>query len=163
MADRRCLARHLDVGLPVPHSQCAGRGGFPNLASAVAGAHPQSAAFALSYTWQRGVEGIEEYQATHAGLQNAQYQDSPFAPIIAGEGGIRRRHEGPNPQLDFPILQDLIDEGGTDYVAMPVRFSDGLINILTLPSDRPGGFSTQELGDLYEVLPALGRQLEAYA
>ena len=46
---------------------------------------------------------------------------------------------------------------------MPVRFSDGLINILTLTSDRPGGFSTQELGDLYEVLPALGRQLEAYA
>ena len=119
--------------------------------------------FALSYTWQRGIDGIEEYQATHAGLQSAQYQDSPFAPIIAGEGGIRRRLEGPNPQLDFPILRDLLDEGATDYVAMPVRFSDGLINILTLTSDRPGGFSTQELGDLNEVLPALGRQLEAYA
>ena len=89
----------------------------------------------------------------------AQYQDSPFAPIIAGEGGICWRLEGPNPQLDFPILQDLIDEGGSDYVAMPVRFSDGLINILTLTSDRPDGFTTQELGYLYEVLPALGRQL----
>jgi len=119
--------------------------------------------FALSYTWQRGVAGIEEYEATHAGLQSAQFRDSTFAPIIAGEGGIRRRLDGPDPKLDFPILQDLIDEGGTDYVAMPVRFSDGLINILTLTSDRPGGFSTQELGDLYEVLPALGRQLEAYA
>ena len=119
--------------------------------------------FAHSYTWQRGVEDIEEYQATHAGLQSAQYMDSPFAPIIAGEGGIRRRLEGANPQLDFPVLQDLIDEGATDYVAMPVRFSDGLINILTLTSDRPGGFATEELGHLYEVLPALGRQLEAYA
>lgn len=119
--------------------------------------------FAHTYTWQRGVAGIEEYQATHAGLHTAEYRDSPFAPIIAGEGGIRRRLDVAAPRLDFPILQDLIDEGGTDYVAMPVRFSDGQINILTLTSDRAGGFSTRELGDLYEVLPALGRQLEAYA
>lgn len=119
--------------------------------------------FAHAYTWQRDIEGIDEYQATHAGLQSQEYRDSPFAPIIAGEGGIRRRLEGPNPKLDFPILKDLVAEGATDYVAMPVRFSDGLINILVLTSDRPGGFSTQDLGDLYEVLPALGRQLEAYA
>lgn len=119
--------------------------------------------FARTYTWQRGIAGIEEYEATHAGLQSAQYRDSTFAPIIAGEGGIRRRLDVANPKLDFPILKDLVAEGATDYVAMPVRFSDGLINILTLASDRPGGFSTQELGDLYEVLPALGRQLEAYA
>ena len=119
--------------------------------------------FANTYTWQRDIEGIDEFQATHQGLQSAQYRESPFAPIIAGEGGIRRRLEGPNPKLDFPILRDLIDEGATDYVAMPVRFSDGLINILILTSDRPGGFATEELGQLYEVLPALGRQLEAYA
>ena len=119
--------------------------------------------FAHAYTWQRGVAGIDEYQATHAGLQSSEYRDSPFAPIIAGEGGIRRRLDGPDPKLDFPILEDLVAEGATDYVAMPVRFSDGLINILTLVSDRPGGFSTEELGQLYEVLPALGRQLEAYA
>ena len=119
--------------------------------------------FALSYTWQRDIDGIEEYQATHAGLQSAQYRDSTFAPIIAGEGGIRRRLDVPNPKLDFPILKDLLDEGATDYVAIPVRFSDEQINILTLTSDRPGGFETGELGDLYEVLPALGRQLEAYA
>lgn len=119
--------------------------------------------FANTYTWQRNVEGIEEYQATHVGLQSAEYRDSPFAPIIAGEGGIRRRLEGSDPKLDFPILKDLVAEGATDYVAMPVRFSDGLINILILTSDRPGGFATEELGQLYEVLPALGRQLEAYA
>lgn len=119
--------------------------------------------FANTYTWQQNVEGIEEYQATHVGLQSAEYRDSPFAPIIAGEGGIRRRLEGPDPKLDFPILKDLVAEGATDYVAMPVKFSDGLINILILTSDRPGGFATEELGQLYEVLPALGRQLEAYA
>jgi class 3 adenylate cyclase/uncharacterized protein (DUF427 family) len=123
--------------------------------------HPQL--FALAYTWQRGVDGIDEFEATHAGLETAQYLDSPFAPILKGEGGVRRRLDGPNPRLDFPILKDLAAEGATDYVAMPLRFSDGLINVVTLTSDRSGGFSTQELGQLYEILPALGRLVEAHA
>ncbi len=119
--------------------------------------------FGLAYTWQRGVGEITESQISHEGLQSAQYLNSPFALIIDGQGGVRRRLEGSNPQLDFPILEDLFEEGATDYVAMPLRFSDGLINIFTLVSDAPGGFSTDDLGLLYEILPSLGRQLEAHA
>lgn len=119
--------------------------------------------FAIAYTWQRGSDEIAEFQAGHAGLESAQYRDSPFASIIKGEGGIRRRLEGPDPRLDFPILADLVKEGATDYVAMPLRFSDGQINIIILVSDQPGGFSTEDLGQLHEILPNLGRQLEAHA
>ena len=60
-------------------------------------------------------------------------------------------------------MEDLLKEGATDYVGMPLSFSDGQINIITLVSDAPGGFSTDNLGRLYEVLPSLGRQLEAHA
>ncbi len=119
--------------------------------------------FAISYAWQRDVAGIAEFQATHAGVQTRQYQDSPFAAIIRGEGGIRRNLEGAGPRLDFPILRDLVAEGATDYVAMPMRFSDGQINILVLVSDAPGGFRTEQLGQLYEILPNLSRLLEAHA
>ena len=96
-------------------------------------------------------------------MQSEQYRNSPFAAIINGEGGIRRRLEGPGARLDYPVLEDLVAEGATDYVAMPLRFSDGQINILVLVSDRPGGFSTDQLGQLYEVLPNLSRMLEAHA
>ena len=123
--------------------------------------HPQLTA--IAYTWQRDVAEISESQVTHAGLQSPEYLNSPFAPIINGEGGIRRRLEGRRPRLDFPILKELAAEGATDYVAMPLRFSDGQINILVLVSDGPGGFSTHDLGRLYEVLPNLGRLLEAHA
>jgi class 3 adenylate cyclase/uncharacterized protein (DUF427 family) len=119
--------------------------------------------YGLFYRWQRDVEGVEEARATHAGVQSLQYRNSPFAPIINGEGGVRRRLEGANPELDFPILKDLVTEGATDYVAVPVRFSDGQINVLTLVSDQPGGFSTSQLGYLYEILPNLGRLVEAHA
>jgi len=119
--------------------------------------------FGMAYTWQRGNGEIEEYQVPHDTLHSAEYLNSPFALIIDGQGGVRRRLEGPDPRLDFPVLQDLLEEGATDYVAMPLRFSDGLINIITLVSDATGGFTTQELGQIYEVLPSLGRQLETHA
>ena len=119
--------------------------------------------FAIAYSWQRGSDEITEWQGSHAGLQSPQYRDSPFAVIIRGEGGIRRRLEGENPTLDFPVLHDLVAEGATDYVAMPLRFSDGQLNIVSLVSDRPGGFSTDELGRLYEILPTLSRLLEVHA
>lgn len=119
--------------------------------------------FAIGYTWQRGSDEIEVFEATHGVRRSEQYLNSPFAPIVEGEGGVRRRLEGPDPLLDYPILHELLEQGATDYVALPLKFSDGQINILALTSDAPGGFSTRQLGHLYEILPNLARQLEAHA
>jgi adenylate cyclase len=46
---------------------------------------------------------------------------------------------------------------------MPVTFSDGQIHALTLATDRRGGFATEHLGQLHEVLPPLARLIEAHA
>ena len=119
--------------------------------------------FAIGYTWRRNSDEIEVFEATHGVRRSEQYLNSPFAPIVEGEGGVRRRLEGPDPRLDYPVLHDLVEEGATDYVALPLKFSDGQINILTMVSDAPGGFSTRQLGHLYEILPNLARQLEAHA
>ena len=70
---------------------------------------------------------------------------------------------GSGPQLDYPVLQELQASGATDYVAMPMRFSDGQINIITLVSREAGGFSTAQLGLLYEILPVLSRLFEVFA
>lgn len=115
------------------------------------------------YTWQRGNDEIVESSATHEDIQTSGYLNSPFAAILNGEGGVRRRLEGPNARIDFPVLEDLLQEGATDYVAMPLLFSDGQINVVTLVSDQPGGFSTGELGHIHEILPSLGRHFEAHA
>jgi len=119
--------------------------------------------FALVYTWRRDGDEVTAVEIAHETLQSEQYRNSPFALVINGEGGVRRRLEGPHVRLDFPVLEDLVAEGATDYVAMPLRFSDGQLNILTLVSDRPGGFSTEELGQIYEILPTLSRLFESHA
>lgn len=119
--------------------------------------------FALIYTWRPGSDGVTEFEISHENLQSEQYRNSPFAKVIDGEGGVRRRLEGPDALLDFPILNDLVAEGATDYVVMPLEFSDEQLNILTLVSDAPGGFSTEELGQIYEILPTLSRLFESHA
>ena len=46
---------------------------------------------------------------------------------------------------------------------MPMTFSAANINALTVAPDRPGGFTTTDLGRLYEILSNLGRLFEVPA
>ncbi|NKC13311.1 MAG: DUF427 domain-containing protein [Gammaproteobacteria bacterium] len=123
--------------------------------------HPQIVGHA--YRWAFGLQDVEIFPLSYELLQTAEYLNSPFVPIYEGAGGIRRRLFGDAPQLDYPILSKLREEGVTDYVAMPLVFSDGALHVLTLCSYRQGGFTTQELGWLYEVLAVLARLYEVHA
>ena len=123
--------------------------------------HPQF--IGIVYGWQRDWEDVTEFTPTHAILEEERYLRSPYAAIFQGAGGIRRRLDMPGVVLDFPVLEELRDEGATDYVAMPLVFSDGRINAITLASNRPGGFSTAELETTYGMLPVLERLMELHA
>jgi uncharacterized protein (DUF427 family)/class 3 adenylate cyclase len=122
--------------------------------------HPQL--LGNAYRWHRGSATSKETELPYETLTTAAYLGSPLVPIFDGMGGIRRRLEGVHPVLDFPILRDLQAEGATDYVAMPLPFSNGQSNAVTLTSDRPGGFSTEDLGHIYEILPLLSRLFEVH-
>ncbi|HEB79369.1 MAG TPA: adenylate/guanylate cyclase domain-containing protein, partial [Rhodospirillales bacterium] len=68
-----------------------------------------------------------------------------------------------NPQLDYPILEELKSEGATDYVAMPLKFTNGLINVISMTTGRAGGFTAEDLGQINEILPVLSRLFEVHA
>jgi len=123
--------------------------------------HPQ--VFASVFVWREDERSVRTIFEPHDILHQPKFAKSPFAPIIKGAGGVRRRLEGNDVQLDFPVLQDLHAEGATDYVAMPFRFSDGQINVMSMTSFAPGGFTTAHLGNIYEVMPPLGRIFEVHA
>jgi adenylate cyclase len=116
-----------------------------------------------SYTWRRDADTVTTTTASHRVVETDAFIDSPLFVVFQGAGGIRRRLEGPDARLDFPVLRELQAEGATDYVAMPLLFSDGQINIITIASDRPGGFTTGDLGQVYEILPLLSRLFEVQA
>ncbi|MBW2315432.1 MAG: DUF427 domain-containing protein [Deltaproteobacteria bacterium] len=123
--------------------------------------HPQ--VMGTLHVWERGQAAVDRIELSHARSREERFLVSPFVHIFEGRGGVRRSLEDPEAKLDYPILDDLRESGATDYAAMPILFSDGQIHALTLATDRPGGFETAHLGQLHEVLPLLGRLVEAHA
>lgn len=123
--------------------------------------HPQLVG--VTYTWERGKEEVEKFEAPHSILASDEYLKSPYAAIFDGAGGMRQRLDIPNAEFVFPILRELRERGATDYVAMPFYFREGQINAMTLTTDRPGGFTADELERVYDALPALGKVVELHA
>jgi len=117
---------------------------------------------AHSYRWSRDSGEVVRNAASNETFESQQYRASPLPVIFEGEGGIRRWVDAKSAN-DFPIFKDLYEAGATEYVAMPVRFSDGQINALTMATDRPDGFTTEALGHVHEVVPLLSRLFEVHA
>jgi len=70
------------------------------------------------------------------------------------------------------VLHDLKAIGATDYLALPMRFTqgpgmsaDGSANIsfMSFATDRPGGFRPEELSYLMELMPLIALRLELEA
>lgn len=120
--------------------------------------HPQASG--SSIVWLRDRPDPRALRVLRGMEETPAFQSSPLPLIFQGAAAIRRRLDVPEQILDFPVLADLRDLGATDYVAMPLTFSDGMINFMTWATDRPGGFSTEELTVLWELLPALSLRIE---
>jgi adenylate cyclase len=141
----------LNAGVPVDRTRLA-----------VRLLHPQVMGF--SYTWDSEKEGVELFESAHHLRESDMYKNSPFAALFEdGAGAIRRALHDPQCPMDFPVLPDLRDEGFSDYVALPLIFSDGRRSAITIASKSLNGFSTQDLTLIYDCLPALSRIIENYA
>jgi adenylate cyclase len=120
--------------------------------------HPQ--VLAIGYVWRRGETEATETMREHGILESPLYLQSPIRAIFEGAPEIRRRIEAPETPMDFPILHDLKEEGVTDYLALPMKFSRGRMNTIAIATDRPGGFSNRELAEFADLVPLLALVLE---
>ncbi|MEM1199611.1 MAG: adenylate/guanylate cyclase domain-containing protein [Pseudomonadota bacterium] len=66
---------------------------------------------------------------------------------------IRRRIEGPDVATEFPILNELREQGNTDYLAFGLAFNtEGGKGVLgSWSTDRPGGFTDSEIAALLNL------------
>ena len=120
--------------------------------------HPQLEA--QSFVWDRAGDAAVAHDHARTINDSPDYLNSPVAAIHRGAGGVRCRLDAVPPQLDYPLMHSLKAEGVTDYVMMPITFSDGTLNAISWATDRPGGFTTSELGEVYSLLPILELLLE---
>ncbi len=119
--------------------------------------HPQ--VFARNLRWSRE-GGVEQIDRPHAVVRSSTYRDSPVALVLRGAPLVRRRLHGPDASLDFPIVRELRDAGATDYVGMPLRFSNNRMNFVSWATDREDGFTAAHLARLQELLPLIAMRFE---
>lgn len=122
--------------------------------------HPQIAG--KNFIWERATGEVNTYAPSYEIYEHPAYNASPLRHVSKGLGGVRHRIDQDQSDDTFPILSDLRAAGATDYVAMPLPFSDGRINVLTVASDHPDGFSTANLGLIFECSAVIARYYEVF-
>jgi len=107
--------------------------------------HPEFIGY--GYFWRRGGQ-VEVARAPTSIERDDSYLDNPLPQVFEQAKTVRVRLEQVE-SVSFPLLRQLKEEGATDYVALPVIFSDGRIDGLSVSSDKPGGFSGEDLDRLF--------------
>ncbi|HTE50050.1 MAG TPA: adenylate/guanylate cyclase domain-containing protein [Kofleriaceae bacterium] len=119
--------------------------------------HPEI--FVRNIVWSLE-RGTSSETILHFDLLLPIYKDSPVAAIYRGAGPIRRLLTGPGAQLDFPICRDLAASGSTDYLILPLNFSDERRTYVSFCTDAPGGFPEESISALIEIAPYLAVRME---
>ena len=91
------------------------------------------------------------------------YLTSPVVRVQTTGETIRRRLANPDCPLDFPFLAELREEAVTDYLALPLRFTNGEIHAATFTTRQPGGFTAEQIAAIEAIVPPLARVAEVSA
>jgi adenylate cyclase len=111
--------------------------------------------------WRAGI-GSTIGDGSYEVLDSASYRDSPVARVYRDGQPIRLRLDGPE-QRDYPHVDELRAAGGTDFLAFPVRFSNGEIHVGVWVTRDPDGFTDDQCAALRRLEAPLARITEIYA
>src|SRR6267154_707246 len=135
--------------------------------------HPQWSGY--GYLWRCDLNAIQPEPFVREIRAGPDWLDSPFRYLVErAQGGernpvMRRRLEAGPGEQDFPLLREFAAAGATDYVAKVYSFgapgdrSHGTGVAYSFTTDRPGGFSDDDVTLLEAVLPALSLAMKAHA
>ena len=122
--------------------------------------HPQS--IGRRFMW-RPDKGTDAAEGSFELLERDVFRNSPMVYVSKTGMPLRRRLADPGCPMDFPILKDLRDEGVTDYLVSPLRFTDGEVHFASWATRQPGGFTATDLGIIDSIVPPLARVAEIRA
>jgi adenylate cyclase len=110
--------------------------------------------------WKAG-EGTVVSDAKFEYLQDPGYTASPIVRVYETGQGLRRKLGDPGCPNDFVILDELRQQGLTDYVVTPILFGNGELHVSTWCSAAPGGFTDRAIEILAAIEDPLARIVEA--
>lgn len=122
--------------------------------------HPQIVG--KNYIWEKATGKVTTFAPSHEIHDNPAFINSPLLHVSKGLGGVRQKLDEAHFKDSFPVMREHRDNGGTDYVAMPLPFSDGRTNVLTMTCDHPDGFTIANLGLVFECAAVISRFYEVF-
>lgn len=118
---------------------------------------------ARTYLWRHGVEDMSMIEWPH-GLKNRPgYYDSPDFHVHRSRmpfrvSDLRRMEDHP-----CDLYGKLKADGYSDYLMVPLAFSDGTVNTLSIATRLPAGFASDDLDGFLNLRSVLLVALERYA
>lgn len=137
----------LVAGVPVARAFCGVRTLHPLVA-------------ATGYIWRPGQSRSEQRTASFDDAESDAFIKNP-AFVTTETGEIFRNRLENSASSEFPILEELRAEGMTDYLAIPMTFSDGNRNPLSFQCNTPGGFHDADIEALQKIADVLSLVIES--
>jgi adenylate cyclase len=113
----------------------------------------------LRFVWQpkTGAAGTD---VGYERFNHHEYQASPIKYVFDRQEPLRRRLGDPDCPVDFTFLDGFRAEGATDFLALPLRSSDGTVNACAWMTEAPGGFTDEAVAAIRAVARPLARMVE---
>jgi adenylate cyclase len=122
--------------------------------------HPD--VFGRYFVWREGADEIVVETADFDLLDSPRYKNSPLAILYASGHEVRYRLDDSEAKR-FPFFDDMREEGVTDYIALPLRFTDGSTHASSWTTCAEGGFTDAHLEALRDVMAPFSRLAEIHA
>jgi adenylate cyclase len=121
--------------------------------------HPD--VFGRSFIWRDGTEVVVN-TANFDLPESPEFTRNPLAILYASGHEVRYHLDDPESRR-FPFFDDMRAEGVTDYIAIPLRFTDGSIHATSWSSRHPDGFTDAQLDALRAIMVPFARLGEIFA
>jgi adenylate cyclase len=132
---------------------------------------------ARSLIWDRAVPEIAHFEFSHAGIDVPQVRESPFAPMLL-DGVTERRCDldDVTTVTGVPVFEELNAAGMTEWLGRifpmgelvpqfgwtaEAEHAERLALVCSLTTDRPGGYSEEDLAVLKQTLPVFALAVKA--
>ena len=118
--------------------------------------HPEI--FGRNFIWKPGAE-VEFGTVDFKILDSPDFHSSPLFVVFQQGLEVRARVDDPQSKR-FPIIEEMRGESVTDYVALPLLFTDGVVHASSWTTKQPGGFTDEQLAALRQITTPLARVIE---
>jgi adenylate cyclase len=114
------------------------------------------------FIWRPGQQ-VEVGTANFSILDSDDFLTSPLWTVFQTGNTVRHRIADGDGVEASPFLRNLQAEGGTDYIAIPLVFTDGSLHAASWSTRQPGGFTDEQLAILQALTLPLTRVAEIRA